>query len=416
MLLRGTAKRFVLFNLHRGLFYYNQENKLQAHGAKKCDWIKPLHLRCTLSLKKWDDGTFIKAQDYINTYKVILSLKEESQEFLENIKSIASSTENKLDFYLLKEDKNFLHKLANIYFSPRKEIEFYHNPLEQNFSGPYRVQKLNKKFIVLENNIHFNKKKRPLVKGIFIDELSTALRLYESGTLDFLRYLETSNIPKYKEIYFSPFLQMDGIFLNPSLNKDLRKNLALSLKFKNLQKIFFSPTLPGCIPLPKFFFKNKIPCYPEGDSFSPPPFSEKFKPLSLYIPAMPSNDHVKMAEWAQNSWKENLNLNIKIENTEPKTFYFKANKGSYRIYRKSISLEEIHCDAAKKALLKQPEFKNYEDNSRDCDTFFNKILESYIWIPLGLPHFANLHAKSYSGYYINMLGYFGLENLKENKK
>lgn len=420
LLIRGTAKRFILFNLHRGLFYYNKENKLTAHGASSCSWKTQLTLRCRLSDKKWSDGSLIRSSHYLNTYSLIKSQNEESGTFLTNIKNLVEDNGD-LIFTLKKVDKDFRHELTNIYFKPRKEKKLYKTFKEQVFSGPYKLKKITKSFIELENNTFFNEVSRPLVKGVFIDDPNAALNLYLMGKIDFLRYLETSNIPKYPERYRAPFARLDGIFFSLKHMKDesLRKALLYSLDFTALKKIFYSPSMPGCLSLPKFFFKSELPCY-KMDLDKARLFQKKIKQtpknLTFYIPSMPSDEHKKLAQWARESWRSNLGIEVNIEQMEPGTFYESVKQGRLAIYRKSVSLKNLTCREAKEIVLTQPEFIELNKNLKtglelSCDKFFNSVLEKHVWIPLGMPSFAHLHAKDYSGYYINMLGQFGLEDL-----
>ncbi len=421
LLLRGTAKRFVLFNLHRGLFYYNKDNELTHHGAKDCEWITSLKLQCSLNDKKWSDGIPITAEHYLHTYKLIKKEKEESGEFLTNIKNL-EVLKGDLVFTLKKENSKFKHELTHVYFSPRKEKVLYQEPLNQVFSGPYKVKRLDQSKIMLVNNEHYNSFKRPPITGVFIDDPNAALNMYSVEGLDFLRYLETSNIPKYPNRYMAPFARLDGIFFNPDHIKDenLRKALFFSLNYKGLQKIFHTPSRPGCISLPDFFFSEPIPCY-EQNIEKAKEYLKKVtdlpKRIRLYIPSVSSNEHQKLALWAREGWKKNLGLNIKIEQIETGVFYESVRLNKFSIYRKSVSLKNLSCFDAIETVKTQPEFKNHKINSQlNCTEFFKDVLSQYIWLPLGLPSFAHLHSKNYSGYYINMLGQFGLERLKKNKK
>ncbi len=420
LLLRGTAKRFVLFNIHRGLFYYNKDNKLTAHGAKSCKWLTELSLHCSLNTKKWSDGSPITANHYLNTYKMIKSEKEESGEFLTNIKNLEAYGKD-LVFTLKKKNLEFKHELTHVYFSPRKEAKLYPKLKNQLFSGPYKVLSLNQSKIELVNNEHYNSVHRPAVTGVFIDDPSAALNMHSVGELDFLRYLETSNIPKYPNRYMAPFARLDGIFFNPNHIEDVnfRKALFYSLDYKGLQKIFHSPSKPGCISLPSFFFSESLPCYNQNIELAKTYLKKVVKVpavVRLYIPNMSANEHQKLALWAREGWSKSLGVDVRIEQMEAGVFYENIRLNKLSIYRKAVSLKNLTCSDAIQTVETQPEFKSFQTDSKlNCTNFFKSILKQHIWLPLGLPSFAHLHAKDYSGYYINMLGQFGLENL-ENKK
>jgi ABC-type oligopeptide transport system substrate-binding subunit len=421
LLLRGTAKTYVLYNLHRGLFYYNSDNKLIAHGAKECSWIDQLKIKCSLQKKKWSDGSLIEAKHYLNTFELIQSQNEESSTARTNIENITTDG-NFLVFQLKNKSKDFKHELADIYLTPRKEKKLYNEPIDQVFSGPYKLDKINKSYISLVNNSHYDDLNRPKIKGVFIDDPSAALNMYQAGKIDFLRYLETSNVTKYPDRYMTPIARLDGVFFNNKYLKDinLRRALFLSLNYKDLQKIFSSPTKPGCTSLPSDFFDQPIPCYKYNPKLAKLYFSKVVKKpteLEIFIPSISSDEHRKLAQWAIENWKKVLGVYTKITQVEIGTFYESVRQEKYSIYRKSVPLKNLTCNEAIETIKTQPEFKpileSIGDDYLNCTDFFMKIFKDYTWLPLGMPYYSHLHSEEYEGYYINMLGQFGLEKLKK---
>ena len=420
LLLRGTAKGYALFNLHRGLYYYNKNNELTAHGAEKCTWTEKTILLCNLKKKRWSDGSPITAQNYIYSYNQISLLKEESTTFLENINSISSLDSYTLEIKLIKEDEYFLHRLTSFNFFPRNENKIFKTPESQLFSGPYKLKNLNSSKIHLENNSFYDDSKRPEVIGLFVDDSSTALNMYNGGLLNFLRYLESSNIDNYKNVLRSDYAKLDGIFISAHhiKNDSFRQALIHALDFKTLQRIFRSPSIPGCLGVPKKFFKEKLPCFTFDLKKSQKLFklygqSLEQKNLKIAIPSLQSDDHKQLALWAKEQWRKNLGLNFEIKQLETRVFYDKIKQKELSVYRKAVHLDELSCAHAKKALAFQPEFKMLKlDFNQNCHSFFEQALSTHQWIPLGMPAYAHLHSKRFSGYYINLLGHFGLENLE----
>ena len=231
LLLRGTAKRYALFNLHRGLFYYDKDSKLKNFGAESCNWKNELKLQCRLANKKWSNGKPVLAEHYVYSYNQILKLKDESLSFVKNIKGIKTLDSKNLIFELKKENKAFAHKLTDLAFSPRNQDRLFQKIEGQLFSGPYKVTKLNESFLDLNPNIFFDDHKRPSARGVFVDDPNAALNMYNAYKLDFLRYLESSLIHSYDNVYMAPFAKMDGLFIKPSktYSLDFRKALILAL-------------------------------------------------------------------------------------------------------------------------------------------------------------------------------------------
>ena len=179
---------------------------------------------CELKKLQYHNGKDISARDYINTINTIKKLKEESLEVLNNIKNVSSKS-YEIKFILKKPNKNFLHLLANMNLTPREEEKTYPLKDQQSFSGPFFVASLNESKVILKPNKHYSPPVNEIqVEGVFVDEATTSLNLFETNRLDFLRYLETSYFPQYKNALLSPNLKLDGLFFNPKLSLSLRKN------------------------------------------------------------------------------------------------------------------------------------------------------------------------------------------------
>lgn len=417
LLVRGINQRYVLFNIHRGLYYYAKDSNLKPHGAKSCNSEDSgLTWHCKLNKLNYHNSKPIISKHYINTFNSIKMLKEESIDAISNIKSINEVSNYELTFTLKKANSNFIHQLANINLTPRKEAKVYNiNDSSISYSGPYYVSKIEDSYILLKPNKYYDTNKNRLnVKGVFIDDATAALNLFEAKKLDFLRYLETSFYPFYKEkAFLSPHLKLDGLFLNPKIPIKKRKALAHSLRYKHLQKIFSSKGRPGCLQINKLnFSKLNLDCFDFKENLE---FKlEKNQPLKISVPSISQKDHVRLAEWLQKEWRSNLGLETEIEQVEAKIFYQKANQGELEIYRRSVPLKELHCKHAKKTLLSLPEFEEQNLRADDnCEVFFKKALKTYLWIPLGLVHLSHLPSDEFTGYYINMLDQFGLEDLKK---
>jgi len=418
LLLRGTAKRYVLFNAHRGLYFYNSKNELQPHGAQSCTWSSEFHFDCKLSNLKWNDGSPILAKHYIYTFEQIIKLGDESLTDISDIKSMSVLSKSSLRFTFKSKVSGFKHRLASLVLTPRNENKLFETLEGQLFSGPYVVTEKSSKKIKMTSNTNFDSYSRPVVEGVFVDDPSAALNMFESGKLDFLRYLESSNISAYKDVLFAPFAKLDGLFLNQNeLSLKNRKALIYALDFKSLKKLYSSPSTPGCLALPESFFSKSIECFEMNIKKAKELFSAgdlKTKPLKIYIPSADADEHKKLALWAREQWQKNLGISVEIKLVEQKIFYSKMKEMKYSIYRKAHSLDNLSCDDAVRSLQREAEFKSLESNKTDCRKFFIAALNSYSWIPLGLPYYAHLPSKNFSGYYINLLGQFGLDKLEKN--
>ncbi len=454
-LTRGTASNYFLFNLHRGLTYYNGDDQLKFWGAKVCKWETELKLKCIIAERKFSDGSIITSYHYLNSIKTLFKSKKRQIEYLKNLKgfkeqladsnsdfiSIKTPDRETLVFNFLSKDPAFIHKLSHQVFTPRKKAKLYNNPKEMFYSGPYKFLNLTKSRIKMINNKYFNDLKRPNVEAVFIDESQAALNLYESNQISFLRFLPTHELNHFKDskLVFKSFLaRLDGIILSPHMLKDinLRKALTHSLDFNVLKKIYSSESDPGCPPLPDTYFLNDTPpCFKLDLKKANLHFNKVLKPVSkltIYVPKIESNDHVKMAEWAQESWKKNLGINVNIEQFEAGVLREKVKKTNIALYRKGFNLEQLGCYSALENFLsfsptnfinfKSKDFDNsflrespISLNTLKCSSYFKNILDEYLWIPTGMLYFAHLHSKFFKGYTINSLNQFDLSNLRKRE-
>ncbi len=443
LLSRGTEKRYLTYNLHRGLYYYNKNDELTPHGANFCTskkndttWV------CKLKKLKYHNSNLITAKDYVNTFKLIKEEQNEGLDSIKNIKHIHSKSAYILVYTLKVPNPKFLHRLTDLNLVPRPTNKYLSNEYKKNsYSGPYYANHITKSRALLLPNPNFETRiiKRPGIMGVFIDSPTTALNLYEKNEIDFLRYLETSFFKAYqnKGAFLSKHYKLDGLFLSPKLDLNFRKFLVHSLKYKELKKIFSSKSLPGCLELSNKNFKLKAPlCYKykkdmhfekrkirkenlKSDNLSissqksTAELMEANSAIKIHVPNIGRNDHVRLSEWLKGQWEEKSDLSFEIEQVELKTFYERANQNKYNIYRKSLPLEELNCLHAKNKISKTNEFKNLKP-SKDlsCSEFFITVLNEYLWIPLGLVHNVHINAKHFEGYYINGLDQFGLENLE----
>lgn len=413
-----------MFNVHRGLYFYNRNNKLEPHGAKNCSWSSKIHFDCELADKKWSDDSPITAEHYVYSYEQILKLGDESLADISSVQNLKALNSKTLRFTFKKRLKGFKHRLTSSVLAPRNKNKIFKTINGQLFSGPYSVASLSSKKINLSSNSYYDDRKRPDVEGVFVDDPSAALNMFESGKLDFLRYLESSNISAYSNVLFAPFAKLDGLFLNAQdLSLNARKALILALDFESLKKLYNSPSAPGCLAVPNSFFEKPIKCFEQDitkakDFYKVSELAEL--KLKIFIPSADADEHKKLALWAREQWLKNLNLKVEIKLVEQKIFYSDLKKSKYTVYRKAHPLENLSCYDALRSLRAEPEFKEVSVSASspndDCRAFFKAALETYSWIPLGLPYYAHLPSKNFSGYYINLLGQFGLESLEKTTK
>lgn len=431
ILQQGTNSRYLLNHLYITMFKWDSENKLIPYGAKTCDWFKKT-LRCQLKKKSFQDGTSITAIHYIHSLNLLKKSQIKETLDFDNItyKAIDDKT---LEFKVLNRSRTLKQKLALIELAPRKEEKFYKNIEDVRSSTNYILSKYERnQFLLLQHKTKKNLK----VKIHFIEDQSTAIRLYKSKTLNLLTLLPVRDLIEYsesKDLLLVNMVRMDGIFINSSLDKNLKKALFHSINFLNLKKLYESIGVPGCPSIPSKFYTNNY-CY-DYDLKKAKKLMGKVKNrqdrLKLSYSSLGGDDIQRGMEWLAHEWQENLKLKIEVEPLETGLFFTKIRSKDFNIIRKGLPLDAPTCLEALKSFessspnnitsFKNKNFDSILTNMQEtnnesklkifCDKALNILYKNYVFIPLGPMYFSYLQDGKFKGWYINSLNILDLENL-----
>ncbi len=461
---RGSGGSSYLFNnLIRTLYKFDEQNGLVPDLAKDCKFTSPLVLTCHLKNDlKWSDGSPIVAADLVRAFQHLIdpSTRSERADLLIHIKNASAILKGQAPFTTLgaaaldsqtfkiefsEADPEFLYKTISHVLGPLKTVEIPSREDAANFvtSGPYQISKwITGSKVELKSNPFYpsGPQPRPRVEALFITEDSTALNLYESGQLQFLRRLPALLIPKYQsrpDFFQTPMNRFDYIGLTGPLMEQplLRRALALSLDYEEFKKIFFSPGLPGCPSLSEKLVSS-MHCY----TFNPAeakkilaqiPAEKKAAPLQLGFSLLGGDDIKRTAEWLQNQWKKNLGLNIQIQGYDNKTYIRLLTTTPPPIFRKGVSIDRPTCLAALETFgPDNPE--NYlkinsapylsilrnltsatdeREKKKWCDKGIAFLMDDHLLIPMGRMHFTSLARPKFKGWTLNEMNVLDLSRL-----
>lgn len=446
---RTSSASYVIGNLYRNLFYFDDDKGLVPDLGAGCKRDKKQNLTCTLKKDlKWSDGSPLTAQDFLRTYKKILNptVSSPRADLLFKIKNaqdvftgkktpdtlgISAPDDVTLKFEFAEPDPDFEYSLALSLLAPSKENLSAYN-------GPYKLKEWKKgQKIILEPNSYYQGgvADRPLVEVLFIEEDTVALQLYEKNELQFLRRLPTLFIPTYKsrkDFHWYPVTRLDYLGFGPELkdHEDVRKAFTYSLNYPELQKIFSSEGRPGCIGLPDSWFPEKAPCF-DFDIKKVPALKRNDKTYTLMFSALGGEDHKRATEWLQNQWSKNAGLKTHLEVKENKTFLQVLQQNPPALFRKGVSPDHPTCLSALETFAPQ----SPENYLRISSSEYNKILSSlaqakkpaeqkkwclagaeflmknHLMIPLGAIHFSILVKPSFTGWKMNQLNQLDLSGL-----
>lgn len=460
---KSSASSYLLQNLYRNLFVYDNDKGLVPDLGENCKRESPLVLVCKLKKGlQWSDGSALTAEDFLKAYQRVLDPKEASPraDLLFKIKNapaiykgqkkidtlgITAPNSTTLRFEFEEKDPDFEYNLASFLLSPVKNtLKPGQKASELVVNGPYKIADwISGQKIQLINNSKYNlgnSQKRPLVEFLFVNEDSVALQLYEKDQLSFLRRLPTLYIPKFKtraDFHWIPVVRFDYIGFGPALKgaPNVREALALSLNYKELQKIFSSEGVPGCPGIPNNWMTEEL-CYSfDAKKAKDLLAKEKTRPqnLKLMYSSLGGEDHRRATEWMQSQWEKNLGLKVQLLLRENKVFLNELQQNPPTLFRKGVAPDRPTCLATLETFadwspenyiqLKDPEFQDLlkkiseasnagPDQRKLCTQAVRFLMDRHLLIPLGSIHFAILAKQKFVGWRLNSMNQLDLAGLE----
>lgn len=458
----GTETSFLISNLFRGLYRVDKEKGLIPEGAEKCEWAG-LKLYCKLNKSiKWSDGTVVKAQDYERAFRHLIDPESKSREIahllkLKNAKTILdgklkpdalgvkATSDDVLVFEFTTKDPEFIARLSSTVLVPWKVLPDIKKATLVLTNGPYKLKIFdNKKSYLVKNEFYpFGNPERPDVEIFYVEESSTGQNLFDLGKIDLVHQLNPAFIPKYKEkdMFNVLFSRFDYLGFGPDLQKnlDLRKALAHSADYKELQKILFATGTPGCPSLTDRYIETRN-CY----DFNLKKAKEALKKVPKDILEKPivfkfsraSGDYLsRIAEWYQHQWKKNLGLKVDIQMVEQGMYLQDLKVNTPQVFRKGVVLDRPTClsaletfqkdnidnfikfsnDKFEKILVELGESEDPIKSKKLCSEGIKILMDEYRIIPQGVLHFTMLKSDRFDGIEFNEMNQLNLSNLRVKK-
>ncbi len=463
---RASNSSYFFYNVLRGLYKINGNNELESEGGR-CQWSHSKLLVCKIENQKWSDGSIVTAEDYKRSFLQLADPNEASprshlltnivnaREIAMGLKELSSlaikiTSPQQFEITFAKEDTEFLYKLASTALFPTHSSNITNRKDYKKFigNGPYKIKKWNSGTnLILEPNLHFLKghKDRPSVVVHFIEDEMTAYRLYQSGTLQFLRRIPSKLFHKvlnHKEFYQIPMLRFDYIGFGGKLKDqfNLRAALSHSINYEVLKKLLFALERPGCPSIPKTWMMDQ-PCLDfdldkAKEFLLKVPDKIKNQVFDLKVSQQGGNDIKEQAEFLENQWKTHLGLKIRVTQVEGKVLLNELRKNPPDIFRKGVGLDRPTCISALETFsedskqnfidIKNQNFNDYinqlkktstnEENKKTCQKANEYLLNNYFTIPLGEMHFGMMAKDSFTGWTINGMNQLDLSQLRPTTK
>lgn len=454
----SASGNYLIFNVYRGLYRYNDDQGLILDGASSCR-REPLKLICQLKKDaKWSSGDEITAADYEAAFRRLIdpTLGSPQADVLFTVKNaraiwrkekpvselgVKATASHTLEIELAEDDPELEYKLIHPALSPLPPGGYRpkSQAAEQITSGPYRISEWkNGAWIALKNNSFYQRKnKRPDAKVFFVDNDLTAITLFETGKMSFLRRIPAEDLPRlrgkpgFKQI---PMARFDYIGFGPELKDapEVREALARAVDYPQFKQLFDTFTPPGCPSLPAQFM-DRVHCL----KFDPKKARSLLKknsrlPKEYKFSKMGGDDIARGAEWYQRQWNKNLGLKIELRSEEQSVYLSQLRSDPPAIFRKGVNLDRPTCLAALEIFTKNhPE--NYirlddpayeelvktvkkanSNKSRKmaCRKAVDHLMNTYRLIPQGEMFFSTLASPKFTGWTLNSLNQLDLTELK----
>lgn len=453
--LKSSSGQYFYQNLFRNLLWYDNEKGLQPDLAEKCSWKNPTTYLCTLKKNlKWSDGTDLKTESFIESYKSLLSTANNTnrKDLLYAIKGAKEFSEGTLswdkvgikikkplqiEYTLKEEDADFEYMLSQTITAPIKSTKKITDFKEMAFSGPFKIKdykKSEQKIIFAKNDFFPNNKSDVEIEWIYLTEDALQIPLYLNKEIDFVKRLPTSQIADWKDkkdFYSQEILRFDYFGFNlQKTNKEQREILFTRLPFEEIKKIFSSKGRPGCFQFNSQFINKEELCYKIEKITNED--IKKLGPIKgdFLLSQAGGEDHQRLSEWIQSQWKKMFNFQINVRILEHKIFMQHLKNDAPMFYRKGIPLESASCLAALRMFsedspenlnqIKDTELttiiskmkKNSKDNKELCQKALMRIMSEVYLIPTGKFDIAYLFRPEFQGLQFNRLNYLDLGSLR----
>lgn len=442
----NTISSYILNALHSPLLKY-QQHQITSAGAQSCLQISKILYECVLRDDwRWSDGQKVTSEQIVDGFRALNNSTSPRRENFLNISSVQALSSAVIRFKLKAPDHDFLFRLIDPTLSPRRaDINMNSGNVT---SGPYYLYKKKPgRSFYLKPNTYFNQSPSPIhIEILVVDSDDTALRLYQTKKINFLRRLPADKIEFYKnspDFFQVPFFRFDYIGFGPSLleHTSLRKNLIYSLgdKFEQFIKIFHALGAPGCFGfLPTLFAKNKNYSKNLDRCFTKlavQPYNldqiKKLPHLTLQYSMQGEDDIRRAMELFQNGWQQKLSLQVELQAVEQGVYTEILKRSPPPLFRRGVSLERPTCLAALEVFesTNPNNFIKFQNKRYDqmvqtlrtqpsdasteslCTQALDLLLDSHRFIPLGAIHFSMLTDHKFDNFYINELNQLDVTKL-----
>ena len=373
-----TTSSLVQDNIMDGLVDYDYNDpELSTVPALAESWESSKDQKTwTFTMRKgvkWTDGVEFNAQQVLDSWERLLNPATASEYayYIKNIKNAKAYNEGKLkDFgevgvkvndkgqlvVTLERSQSFFPSTLShsSTFPIRKDLIAKHGdkwtePPNLVTLGAYTLTRWDHdKALVFERNEGYwgGPAKTKYILGVVVNEISTALNMFQTGKLDAMREVPSLEVPKLKQtkqftaipqlaIYYFGF----NTTIKPLDNKLVRKAITQAVNREEITNLLAGgqPPITGWLPVGMMGYNPDV-----GLKFDPEAAKETLKKAGYKdgteLPKITfgfntNENHQRIAENVQAQLKKNLGINVELKNEEWKVYLATLNAKAYPMFR-----------------------------------------------------------------------------------
>lgn len=379
-----TTSAAVLYQTFEGLMRINQDDEVEEAMAESYT-ISDDQLTYTFKIRddvNWSNGDPVTAQDFETAWKWVLDPDNVDAEYAYQLYSIKGAQAAKEEGASMddvgvtaEDDKTLVVELAQPtpYFLDLTAFYTYfptnHKVVEGNdewaqeknesyvTNGPFLFESWeHKNQIVLKKNPEYwdaDTVKLETINMYMIDDENTELQMFNNGELDWAGSptgaLPLASIPALKEEGKLNISPLAGVYYysynteaEPFNNVNIRKAFALAINRQGIvENITKGEQLPAmALVPPSIFEENNEGYFKDNDVEKAKEYLEKgLEELGLdELPKVnlsfnTSEAHGTIAQAVQDMWKENLGVEVELNNEEWNVYLDTMSEGNYQVGR-----------------------------------------------------------------------------------
>lgn len=438
----------VVLQLMEGLTELGPKGTAKPAAAESWRWLDNAQTKIEFKLRsraRWSDGTRLCAQHFVDAWARVRSpeLNSPQSQLLSPI-TLGSKGAQALGcerlIVQLRSPTPWFPELVShwVFFPVLKDLiargvrnsRSWTQPANLVTNGAFVLKswKLNEEYVLKPNSLYWDglASQRPELRAKVVNDDSTALSLFETGGLDWLKDLpatEKTRLRSRREFREAASLIEYHLGFGEELNRSARCALSLALDRLKIPEILQGGEIPARAAVPEVLLPHSQTLLPfdEAQARSLWAQSKLTQPLDVFYYA--KDVHVPLMEWAQEQWQRVLGIKVKLTKLDGKTYWSKLLAQPPAVFLSGTTANYAHPQAFLREFLPDSRANFGHYNSPEYVRRLNQgrvhaaekllVNEDCAIAPLYFRTTTALVSRAWTGWEINPMGYVYLKELRQ---